>query len=89
MTKSTDKTAMDGAIKTAREKIMALMLLSGANHKRYAEVHNHLANKFTQGIDGYPKTIERSVRLLDNYKPLHPVQAFAGHQEEEDVAFVQ
>ena len=30
---SADKVALDRAIKTAREKILALMLLNGSNHK--------------------------------------------------------
>ena len=70
---------LDGATKTAREKILALVLLNRANHKQYAKVRNHLANQFTQGIDGYLKTIESSVCLLDNYKPLRHVQTFTGH----------
>ena len=41
---SANKTALDGAIKTAREKILALMLLNGANHMQHAKVRNHLAN---------------------------------------------
>ena len=66
---------------------MALMLLNGANYKRYNKVCNQLANQFTQGVDSYPKTIKSAACLLNNYKPFRVVQTFTGHWEEEEVAF--
>ena len=54
------------ATKIAREKALALILLNGANFKRYAEVRSNLANQFTQGTDSYPTTIEGCIRLLNN-----------------------
>ena len=46
---SADKPALDVATKIARENILALMLLNGANYKRYAKVCKQPANQFTQG----------------------------------------
>ena len=86
---SSNKPELDAATKITREKTLALILLNGANFKRYAKVRNHLANQFTQGTDSYPKTIEGCIRLLNNYKPLRPVQIFTGHRKEEDIAFIQ
>ena len=54
---SARKLEMESATKITTGKILALMLLNGVNY-------------FTQGIDGYSKTIEKTVRLLNNYKPL-------------------
>ena len=73
---STSKLQMESATNIAQAKIPALMLLNGANYKRYTEVRNQLANQFTQGIDSYPKTIKNTVCLLKNCKHLQPVQAF-------------
>ena len=82
-----DKSTLDVSTRIAREKILALMLLNGANYKRYAEVCNQLANQFTQDTNRNPKTIEISIHLLNNYKPLRPMQTFMGRLEEEDIAF--
>ena len=86
---SVDKQELEGATKIAREKILALMLLNGANYKRHIEVRNQLANQFTQGMDSYPNMTKSAVRLLNNYKPLRAVQIFAGHHDGEEVAFMQ
>ena len=51
MIESANKPSLDGATKIAREKILALMLLNGANYMRYGDVRNQLANQFTQGTD--------------------------------------
>ena len=86
---SSNKAELDVVTKIAREKTLTLILLNGANFKRYTEVRNHLANQFTQGTDSYPKTIKGCICLLNNYKPLRPVKKITGHREEEEVASVQ
>ena len=58
----------EAATKIARDKILALMLLDGANWHQFSEVCNSLSNQFTQEIDTYPKTIEDMVLLLNNFK---------------------
>ena len=87
--KSANKSELDTVTKITREKSLALMLLNGANFKQYAKVRDHIANQFTQGINGYSKATEGCVRLPNNYKNLCPVQTFTGYQEEEDIAFAQ
>ena len=77
---SASKLEVESATKIVQEKILALMLVNGANYKQYTEVHHQLANQFTQGVDSYPKTIKSTVRLLNNYKPLRPVQTFTRHR---------
>ena len=39
--------------------------------------------------DIYPKTIEDTVRLLNNHKIMSVKQVATSHHEEEEVAFVQ
>ena len=41
---SAGKLALDAAIKIVQEKILALILLNGANYNQYGEVHNMLSN---------------------------------------------
>ena len=86
MAESADEPALDAATKIAREKILALMLLNGANYLQYVEVR---VNQFTQVTNSYPKTIASSVHLLNNRKPLRSVQMFTGHREKGDIAFFQ
>ena len=73
MVESTDKPELNVATKIAMEKILVLILLNGANYKRYAIVHNQLANQFTQGTNSYPNITESTVRFLNNYKPIRHV----------------
>ena len=40
LSESTNKQELDAAIKITREKILVLMLLSGANYQQYGEVRN-------------------------------------------------
>ena len=72
--------------KITQEKILALMLLKGANWHQFSEVCNSLYNQFTQGVDTYPKTIENTARLLNNSKTTMVKQT--QQYEEEEVAFM-
>ena len=70
LTESADKQEIDAAIKIAREKIFALMLLNGANYQQYSKVRTALSNQFTQGVNMYLKTIKDALWLMNNYKTL-------------------
>ena len=88
MMDSADKPVLDAAIKIFREKILALMLLNGANYQQCCKMRNVLSNQFTQRVDSYPMVIEGAILLLNNYKIMRVRQPAAGHPDEEEVASV-
>ena len=54
----------DADKETATEMSIAIMFLQGA-HSRYSDYMNSLSNKYLQGEDKYPKTLQEAYLVLD------------------------
>lgn len=52
----------------AREDYLAMMFLSGADKVRYWKLWDELSNNYAKGIDNYPSSVDRMLRLLNNYR---------------------
>ena len=90
LSRSSNRKELDTYIKIARRKILALMLLNGANCQKYGKLSNTLvSNLFTKCVDIYPKTIEDAIQLPNNNKITRVKKADTSQHKEEDLAFVQ
>ena len=53
----------------ATEAVKAALLISGAEDKmRFGRLKDELANNYLLGMDQYPDTYEKAVRILGNYQ---------------------
>ena len=56
------------AVNDTAEAVKGAMLLSGADQKRFGSLKKELHNDYLKGTDNYPYTLDRAVRLLENYE---------------------
>jgi hypothetical protein len=60
----------------AKEEVMdavkAVLLISGADKRRYGRLKEQLANNYLLGTDQYPYTLEEASRILGNYQVARP-----------------
>jgi hypothetical protein len=54
--------------KVARDKMMSMMMLSGADKKRYGKLLEDLNNNYLAGTDNYPSDVDSTVTLLSHYQ---------------------
>jgi hypothetical protein len=54
--------------KVARDKMMSMMMLSGADKKRYGKLLEDLNNNYLAGTDNYPSDVDSTVTLLSYYQ---------------------
>ena len=52
----------------AAEAVKAVLLISGADKRRYGKLKEQLANNYLLGTDQYPNTLEKATRVLGNYQ---------------------
>jgi hypothetical protein len=52
----------------ANEVVKAVILISGADKRRFVKLKDDLANNYLLGMDQYPNTFEKAVRILGNYQ---------------------
>ncbi len=57
------------AKKTVRKKILAALMLDGANGQKYGELKRGMAENYVTGMSEYPKSPEVVLRVLTAYKP--------------------
>jgi hypothetical protein len=63
------KQAKDGVTKEeAQDKLLARILLMGADKRRYGALVEEFNNSYVAGIDKYPKSLEATLKLLSNYQ---------------------
>ena len=53
--------------KTARDQLMAMIFLAGADKIRYGTLLDDLDNAYLAKTDNYPKTLDTALSLLSNY----------------------
>jgi hypothetical protein len=56
----------------ASESVKAVLLISGADKRRYGQLKDELANNYLLGTDQYPDTFDKAMRILGNYQVLKP-----------------
>ena len=52
----------------AAEAVKAVLLISGADKRRYGKLKEQLANNYLLGANQYPNTLEKATRVLGNYQ---------------------
>ena len=81
------------ATKTAKERYLTCLLLSGADNTRYGQLKTDLENENLKGKDAYPKNYKQIMKLLNNYKSVVGRAAAFGNNRIVDnpggVAFLQ
>jgi hypothetical protein len=59
----------------------------GADQSRYLKLKDDLSNNMTKGVNNFPKTVDKLLQLMSDYKV--PVRAQCIKENGESVAFVQ
>ncbi len=77
------------AEETAAEAVKAVMLISGADKRRYGKLKDKLANNYLLGTNQYPNTFEKAVRILGNYQISRVNSPFRASPDDTGVAFLQ
>ncbi len=57
------------AKKTIRKKILAVLMLNGANGQKYGELKRGMAENYVTGMNEYPESPEVVLCILTVYKP--------------------
>ncbi len=50
----------------------AVLLISGADGKRYGRLEDQLANNYLLGMDQYPNIYDKAMGILGNYQVMRP-----------------
>ena len=67
----------DASKKTARDQLMAMIFLAGADKKRFEKLIDNLNNEFLAGKNNYPVSLETTLTLLSNYQQHEPRVRFS------------
>jgi hypothetical protein len=70
---------------TAKERYLAVAMLSAADNSRYSRLNEDLENEYTKGSNHYPKTITEAYKLIVNYRQAKPSGRL--YSDTEGVAF--
>ncbi len=73
----------------ANESVKVALLISGADKRRYGKLKDELANNYLLGIDQYPDTLDKAVRILSNYQTTRSNMPFRRSGPELGLAFIQ
>ena len=77
------------AEETASEAVKAALLISGADRRKYGKLKDELANNYLLGMDQYPDTFEKALRILGNYQTTTNSQPYRPSPNDTGVAFLQ
>jgi hypothetical protein len=69
------------------EQYLSCMLLWGADQSKYSKLKDDILNDMTKGVNNFPKTVDKLLQLMSDYKV--PVRAQCIKENGESVAFVQ
>jgi hypothetical protein len=69
---SATPTELDEAKSTAKERYLAVAILSAADKSRYRKLTEKLGNDYTKGSNHYPKTVTEAYNLILNYQWSRP-----------------
>jgi hypothetical protein len=73
----------------ANKAMKAVLLISGANKRRYGQLKDQLANNYLLGTDQYPNTYEKGMQILGNYQASRTSVPFCTSPNDTGVAFLQ
>ena len=73
----------------ASEAVKAALVISGADKTRFGRLKDELANNYLLGLDQYPDTYEKAMRILGNYQTTRTNKTFRGDATESGLAFIQ
>jgi hypothetical protein len=55
-------------ITDAKNAVKVVLLISGADKRRYRWLKKQLTKKYLLGTEQYPNTLEKAIRILGNYQ---------------------
>ena len=84
----TNQAAMDAEKEKARGQFLAMLLLDGADKKRFERMKNELYNAYLAGTDNYPKTVDETLIMMTFYQSNESGKR-GGYQEEDAMNFAQ
>ena len=67
----------------------AALVISGADKARFGRLKDKLANNYLLGLDQYPDTYEKAMRILGNYQTTRTNKTFRGDGTKSGLAFIQ
>jgi hypothetical protein len=75
----------------ARDRIMSMIFLAGADKKRYGKLLDDLNNSYLAGTDKYPKSIDSTLTLLARYQDHEagPSKAASNGEDVYEASFAQ
>ncbi len=71
------------------EAVLAVLLISGANHRRYGALKDALANNYLLGRNQYPGTFDKAMRVLGNHQVTKTSVPYRASTDDTGVAFLQ
>lgn len=84
----TNQAAMDAEREAARSQFLAMLLLDGADKKRFERMKNELYNAYLAGTDHYPKTVDETLDMMTFYQSEETGRR-GGYQNEDAMNFAQ
>ena len=57
-----------------KQKVMATVMIKGANRTRYADVIANMRREYSCGLNTYPITIEQAHNILNKHKALYRIK---------------
>ncbi len=73
----------------ARESTKAALLISGTDKNRFRKLKDKLANNYLLGLDQYPDTLEKAMRIIGNYQVTKYNRSTSGDANKSGLAFIQ
>jgi len=84
----TNQAAMDAEKERARGRFLAMLLLDGADKKRFERMKNDLYNAYLAGTDNYPTTVDGTLQMMTFYQS-DEVGRRGGRHEDDAMNFAQ
>ena len=84
-----DDNQLEVAQNVAVEQVTAALLISGADRRKFGKLKDELANNYLLGTDQYPDNLEKTGRILANYKTTRIGTPYRGNPNDTGVAFLQ
>jgi hypothetical protein len=83
---STTPTKLATAKAAAKERYLAVAMLSACDASRYNKLSEEISNDYTKGTNHYPKTVTEACNLIVNYRQSNPAGRI--YNDSEGVAFI-
>lgn len=86
----TNQAEMDAEKEKVRSQFLAMLLLDGADKKRFGQMRHDMSNAYITGTNTYPATLEEALQAMTYYQN-HDESGKnrKGHQDEEAMNFAQ